>query len=74
MALQSKNYKLYVQIKIENRHDYAAALETIDKQISNIKDKVLCLQQYVPKLLKQRQYDASKKMDVKQSMEKAIQQ
>lgn len=30
LALNSKNYKLYVQIQIENKHDYSSALEVID--------------------------------------------
>mgnify|MGYP000438503067 CR=1 FL=1 len=52
LAEKSKNYKLLVQIKIENRHDNLAALNIIDKQINNLKEKVQCLQQYVPKLMK----------------------
>lgn len=31
LAEKSKNYKLLVQIKIENRHDNVAALNIIDK-------------------------------------------
>jgi hypothetical protein len=54
LAEKSKNFKLLVQIKIENRHDNASALNIIDKQINNLKEKVQCLQQYVPKLLKSR--------------------
>mmetsp|Transcript_17398 Transcript_17398/g.29273 ORF Transcript_17398/g.29273 Transcript_17398/m.29273 type:complete len:414 (+) Transcript_17398:1215-2456(+) len=52
LAEKSKNYKLLVQIQIENKRDNEAALETIDKKINNLKEKVQCLQQYVPKLLK----------------------
>lgn len=61
LAEKSKNYTLLVQIQIENKHDYEAALTTIDKKINNLKEKVQCLQQYVPKLLKAR--EDSKKRD-----------
>ena len=44
-----------MQIKIENRHDNQAALNIIDQKIHNLKEKVECLQQYVPKLLKTKQ-------------------
>lgn len=54
LAEKSNNYKLLVQIKIENRHDNTAALDLIDKKINNLKEKVQCLQQYVPKLLKKK--------------------
>ena len=54
LAEKSNNFKLLVQIKIENRHDNAAALDLIDKKINNLKEKVQCLQQYVPKLLKKK--------------------
>lgn len=54
LAEYSKNYKLLVQIKIENRRDNYGALDIIDKKIRNIKEKVTCLQLYVPKLLKLR--------------------
>ena len=40
LAEKSKNYKLLVQIKIENRHDNLSALNIIDKQINNLKEKV----------------------------------
>jgi hypothetical protein len=36
LALKSKNYKLYVQIKIENRRDYISALDIIDNKITNL--------------------------------------
>ena len=52
-----------VQIKIENRHDNEGALNIIDTKITNIKEKVQCLQQYVPKLLKDRHVDTTKKLD-----------
>lgn len=65
LALKSKNYKLYVQIQIENKHDYTSALEVIDTKITNIKDKVGCLQQYVSKLLKHK-HDSSKKIEEKE--------
>lgn len=41
-----------VQIKIENRHNNEEALQIINEKIHNLKEKVQCLQQYVPKLLK----------------------
>jgi hypothetical protein len=43
---------LLVQIKIENRKEPAKALEIIDKNITNLKEKVECLQLYAPKLFK----------------------
>ena len=55
LSEKSKKFKLLVQIKIENRHDNQAALNIIDQKIHNLKEKVECLQQYVPKLLKTKQ-------------------
>lgn len=55
LSEKSKKFKLLVQIKIENRHDNQAALNIIDTKIHNLKEKVECLQQYVPKLLKTKQ-------------------
>lgn len=52
LAIKSKQWSLLVQIKIENRKDPAKALEIIDKNITNIKEKVECLQLYAPKLFK----------------------
>ena len=52
LAEQSKNYRLLVQIQIENRHNNDEALKIINDKIVNLKEKVQCLQQYVPKLLK----------------------
>ena len=46
-----------MQIQIENRHNNDEALKIINDKIVNIKEKVQCLQQYVPKLLK-KQYDS----------------
>ena len=43
---------MLVQIKIENRKEPAKALEIIDKNICNLKEKVECLQLYAPKLFK----------------------
>lgn len=43
LAEYSKNYKLLVQIKIENRRDNYGALDIIDNKIRNIKEKVTCL-------------------------------
>lgn len=43
---------MLVQIKIENRKEPAKALEIIDKNITNLKEKVECLQMYAPKLFK----------------------
>lgn len=43
---------MLVQIKIENRKDPAKALEIIEKNIANLKEKVECLQMYAPKLFK----------------------
>ena len=52
LAIKSKQWGLLVQIKIENRKDPAKALEIIDKNINNLKEKVECLQLYAPKLFK----------------------
>jgi hypothetical protein len=52
LAFQSKKWKLLVQIQIENRKDPIKALTTIDKNITNLKEKVECLQLYAPKLFK----------------------
>ena len=52
LALKSKQWGLLVQIKVENRKEPAKALEIIDKQIANVKEKVECLQLYAPKLFK----------------------
>jgi hypothetical protein len=41
-----------VQITIENRKDPAKALQIIDQNIVNLKEKVECLQLYSPKLFK----------------------
>mmetsp|Transcript_7878 Transcript_7878/g.12202 ORF Transcript_7878/g.12202 Transcript_7878/m.12202 type:complete len:99 (+) Transcript_7878:1402-1698(+) len=49
-----------VQIKIENRRDPEAALDTIDKHIINLKERVQCLQMYVPKLVKVKQHQEQK--------------
>ena len=65
LAESNGNYYLLVQIKIENRHDNEAALKIIDENINNLKEKVQCLQQYVPKLLKQK-HDSSKKLQGKE--------
>jgi len=58
-----------VQIKIENRHDNLGALNIIDQKINNLKEKVQCLQQYVPKLLKIKE-DVSGKTDLKDAISK----
>ena len=52
LASKSKQWGMLVQIKIENRKEPAKALEIIDKNISNLKEKVECLQLYAPKLFK----------------------
>jgi hypothetical protein len=52
LASKSKQWGMLVQIKIENRKEPAKALEIIDKNISNLKEKVDCLQLYAPKLFK----------------------
>ena len=52
LAQQSKKWKLLVQIQIENRKDPVKALQTIDLSITNLKEKVECLQLYAPKLFK----------------------
>lgn len=67
LAEYSKNYKLLVQIKIENRRDNYGALDIIDRKIKNIKEKVTCLQLYVPKLLKLR---GSGKEDIEELRDK----
>lgn len=54
LAEFSQNFQLLVQIKVENRRENFGALDIIDKKITNIKEKVQCLQLYVPKLLKLR--------------------
>ena len=43
LAIKSKQWGLLVQIKIENRKEPAKALEIIDKNITNLKEKVECL-------------------------------
>ena len=40
LAEKSKNYKLLVQIQIENRHNNQEALNIIDTKIQNLKEKV----------------------------------
>lgn len=57
--IKDKN-ELLVQIKIYNRGDYESALQTIVSRISNLKDRVLCLQRYAPKFLKTKQESAGK--------------
>lgn len=69
LAESSQNYKLLVQIKIENRQDNLGALNIIDQKIDNLKEKCQCLQQYVPKLLKIKE-DASGKTDLKDALSK----
>jgi adenosyl cobinamide kinase/adenosyl cobinamide phosphate guanylyltransferase len=59
-----------VQIKIENRHNNLEALNIIDTKIQNLKEKVQCLTQYVPKLLKKK--DESGKKVNEQEMRKLI--
>ena len=61
--------ELLVQIKIENRHDYASALKIIDEKITNLKEKVNCLQQYVPKFLKNRSDQTNSGLKSKQTQE-----
>jgi len=56
MAEYQKKWKLLVQIKAENKKEYAQAMEIIDQRISNLKEKVTCLQIYGPKLLKQKDW------------------
>ena len=41
-----------MQIKVENRKEPREALEIIEKNIRNLKEKVECLQMYAPKLFK----------------------
>lgn len=53
LAVQNKKWKLLVQICIENRKDPVKALQIIDQNIKNLKEKVECLQIYGPKLLKE---------------------
>lgn len=72
LAENSHNYKLLVQIKIENRQDNIGALNIIDQKIENLKEKVQCLQQYVPKLLKQKKEDGAGKPDYIASSSKRI--
>lgn len=60
LAEKSGNFKLMVQIEIENNHNNTKALEIIDTKIKNLKEKVQCLQQYVPKLLKTKIDNANK--------------
>ena len=60
LAEKSKNYKLLVQIQIENRHNNQEALNIIDTKIQNLKEKVQCLTQYVPKLLKKKDESGKK--------------
>ena len=52
LASKSQQWSLLVQITIENRKDPAKALQIIDENISNLKEKVECLQLYAPKLFK----------------------
>lgn len=52
LAMKAKQWALLVQIKVENRKDPAMALDIIEKQIANLKEKVECLQMYAPKLFK----------------------
>jgi hypothetical protein len=40
LAEQSKNYRLLVQIQIENRHNNDEALKIINDKIVNLKEKV----------------------------------
>ena len=50
LASKSQQWALLVQITIENRKDPAKALQIIDENIVNLKEKVECLQLYAPKL------------------------
>jgi hypothetical protein len=43
LASKSQQWSLLVQITIENRKDPAKALQIIDENISNLKEKVECL-------------------------------
>ena len=60
MAEFQGKWKLLVQIKVENRKEYAQAMEIIDTKINNLKEKVVCLQIYGPKLLKQNNWLSDK--------------
>ena len=40
LAEKSKNYKLLVQIKVENSRDNLRALNILDENVNNMKDKV----------------------------------
>lgn len=57
-----------MQIKIENRKEPKEALEIIDKNINNLKEKVECLQLYAPKLFKAIQQAKTTGMGIATSM------
>jgi len=62
LASSSRKWKLLVQIYIENKKDFQKALVIIDQNITNLKDKVECLQMYGPKLLKESKEQYSQQM------------
>ena len=61
-----------VQIKIENRRDNIGALKIIDENINNLKEKVECLKQYVPKLLKNEKNGQKTSIILKEDFSKRI--
>jgi len=57
---------------IENKRDYVKALDIINVNITNIQEKVQCLQQYVPKLLKTK-IDSNFKLEEKEKYDAIVQ-
>jgi len=53
LAEKTEQWRLLIQINIENNKNFKKALEIIQKNIKNLKEKVECLQLYGPKLLEE---------------------